>query len=76
MIIPEHTNVSVDTIRGFFNAYLSHKYVIDYLVDLNATTLADKYWAYSSKALDLHKQLKKLQSVLNFNVKNLAQLVR
>jgi len=33
-------------------------------------------WVYQSKALYLHKKLIRLQNALNFNVKNLAQLVR
>ena len=74
--IPKHTDVSVETIRGFLNAYLSHKYVIDYLVKLNANGTEGKNWVHFSKALSLHEQLVKLQEVLNFNVKKLAELVR
>ena len=74
--IPKHTNVSVETIRGFLNAFLSHKYIIDYLVKLNANGIVGKDWVYFSKALSLHGHLVKLQEVLNFNVKKLAQLVR
>ena len=73
--IPKHTNVSVDTIRGFFNAYLSHKYAIDYLVELGADEFVYRDW-YFTKATLVHEELVKLQDVLNYNVKNLAHLVR
>ena len=76
MSIPKHTDVSVDTIRGFFNAYLSHKYFIDHLVELGAVKLLIKNWVYQSKAIKVHKTLIQLQDALNFNVKSLAQLVR
>ena len=75
MFIPKHTNVSVDTIRGFFNAYLSHKYLIDYLAEFDAVELLNKNWVYYSQTLKVHSELKQLQDALNFNVKNLAQLV-
>ena len=74
--VPKHADVSVDTIRRFFNAYLSHKYVIDYLVELGTTELVERDWAYQSKARNVHEQLVKLQDILNYNVKNLAHLVR
>lgn len=74
--VPRHPNVSIDTIRRFFNAYLSHKYVIDYLAELGADKLVAKYWVSSTKARNVHEQLVKLQDVLNYNVINIAHLVR
>ena len=74
--IPKHTDVTVDTIRGFYNTYLSHKYLIDHLVKLGAVKLVIKNWVYQSRAIKLHNKLVELQNVLNYNVKKLAQLVR
>ena len=62
--------------RRYFNAYLSHKYVIDYLAELGADKLVAKRWASYSKASNVHEQLVKLQDVLNYNVINIAHLVR
>jgi len=74
--IPTHTDVSIDTIRGYFNAYLSHKFLIDHLVNMKAVGLVNMEWVDQSKAPYLHDKLIQLQNALNFNVKNLAQLVR
>ena len=74
--IPRHTDVTVDTIRGFFNTYLSHKYLIDYLVKLGAGELVIRNWVPHSRAIKIHNKLVQLQDVLTFNVKKLAQLVR
>ena len=75
--IPKHTDVSIETIRGFFNAFLLHKHFIDYLVSQTDTELVyKKTWVYLTRKTDLRKSLENLQDVLNFNVKNLAQLVR
>lgn len=76
MPAPKLTDISIDTIRGFFNAYLSHKFFIDYLVNLNVTGLLIEHWVNQPKATVAYKNLVKLQDVLNFNVKKLAQLVR
>ena len=76
MPISSHTDPSINTIRRFFNAYLLHKYAVEYLIKLGPNVLVRWDWVHSSKASEVHKQLEKLQDVLNFNVKNLAQLVR
>ena len=73
--IPKHTDVTVDTIRGFYNAYLSHKYLIDHLVSLNTTKLVRRNWANQVGVLEFYKKLMQLQDVLNDNVEKLAQLV-
>ena len=74
--IPKHTDVTADTIRGFFNAYLSHKYLIDRLVKLGAGELVIRNWANQAQVLKFRNKLVQLQDVLNYNVKKLAQLVR
>ena len=74
--IPKRTDVTVDIIRGFYNAYLSHKYLIDYLVNLGASELVIRNWVPHSRAIKIRNKLEQLQNVLNFNVKKLAQLVR
>ena len=73
--IPESTSVSIDTIRGFFNAYLLHKYCIDYIVSLNAAKLVDNNWVYQTNAESLYENLLKLQDALNFNIQKLHLLV-
>jgi len=73
---PQSTNATVDAIRGYFNAYLMHTLYVNHLVhDLGATGLYDKEWVHSSKVGSVHKNLKKLLTVLKYNVRNLAQLV-
>ena len=74
--IPTHADESIDKMRKFFNLYLSHKYAIDYLAELDANELVAKNWAFITKANNVHKQLVKLQDVLNYNVINIAHLVR
>ena len=73
--IPESTNVSTNTIRGFFNAYLLHKYFVDYIVILNVSKLVDKNWVYQTIANDFYGKLLQLQNALNFNIHKLNQLV-
>ena len=73
--IPESTNVSADTIRGFFNAYLLHKYFVDYIVILNVSKLVDKNWVYQTIANDFYGKLLQLQKALNFHIHKLDQLV-
>lgn len=74
--VPNNDDISLDTIRGFFKAYLLHKQFINYVINLNKVNLVDKNWIIQSKAQDTYTSLTKLQSVLNFNVKNLFLLVR
>ena len=75
-VVPQSVNPSVDTIRGYFNAYLMHKRYVEYLVvNLTALELFKKGWVQPSTASKVYKNLKVLLTVLNHNVKNLAQLV-
>ena len=74
--VPQSVNPSVDTIRGYFNAYLMHKIYVEYLVvNLTAKGLIHKEWVQPSTANKVYRNLAVLLSVLNYNVKNLAQLV-
>ena len=73
--IPNNTKVSIDTIRGFFNAYLLHKYFVDYIVNLNAATLVKNNWVYQTNVNTLYENLQKLQDALNFNIQKLHLLV-
>ena len=73
--IPENTVVSIDTIRGFFNAYLLHKYYVDYIVNLNETGLVRNNWVEQAKVKRVYKNLVKLQVALNFNIQKLHLLV-
>ena len=73
--IPESTSVSIDTIRGFFNAYLLHKYFVDFIVNLNAAELVDYNWVYQTNVENLYENLLKLQDALNFNIQKLHLLV-
>ena len=76
VVAPQSVNASVDNIRGYFNAYLMHKAYIEYLVvNLSAADLLDRKWVQASNAGDMHDQLKKLLSALNYNVKHLVHLV-
>ena len=75
MTIPESTNISTNTIRGFFNAYLLHKYFVDYIIILNASKLVDKNWVYQTIAKDFYGKLLQLQNALNFNIHKLHRLV-
>lgn len=72
---PQSVNASVDTIRGYYNAYLMHKIYVEYLVNLGAKGLLIKGWAPLSTSVQLHNDLSKLLDVLKYNVKKLAQLV-
>ena len=75
-VVPQSVNPSVDTIRGYFNAYLMHKIYVEYLVvNLTALELFQKGWVQPSTASKVYNNLKVLLTVLNHNVKNLAQLV-
>ena len=75
-VVPHSVNPSVDTIRGYFNAYLMHKIYVEYLVvNLTALELFKKGWVQPSTASRVYNNLKVLRIVLNHNVKNLAQLV-
>lgn len=78
MSIPEKTGASVETIRGFFRAYLSHKYYVDHLINLNASKLIERNWLYQEKVVNhnVYEKLLQLQNVLNFHVQNLFLLVR
>ena len=73
--IPENTLVSIDTIRGFFNAYLLHKYFVDYVVNLEAATLVKNNWVQQINAKSVYENLLKLQVALNFNIQKLHLLV-
>lgn len=73
--IPENTLVSIDTIRGFFNAYLLHKYFVDYIVNLNAAKLVENNWVQQTNVNSVYENLLKLQVVLNFNIQKLHLLV-
>lgn len=76
VIAPQSANVSIDTIRGYFNAYLMHKMYVEHLVvNLSASDLLDREWVKASTAKDVHKNFTKLLAVINYNIKNLAQLV-
>lgn len=74
--IPVSTNVSVDTVRSFFNAYLLHKYFVDYIVNLNTTKLVSKNWVYQTNSTQLYEKLMQLQDALNYNIQKLDLLVR
>ena len=75
-VVPQSVNPSVDTIRGYFNAYLMHKRYVEYLVvNLTALELFKKGWVQPLAASKVYNNLKVLLTVLNHNVKNLAQLV-
>ena len=74
--IPKSTNASsIDTIRGFFNAYLLHKHFIDYVVNLNINELVSKHWIYQANSHKLYGMILLLQSALNFNIQKLDLLV-
>jgi len=74
--IPKSNDVSVGTIKGFFNAYLLHKYVVDYMVTFSDAEFVAKNWIYQINSTNFNKKLLKLQDVLNSNIQKLAQLVR
>ena len=74
--VPTTDDISLDTLRSFFKAYLSHKQFVDYMINLTVTNLVDKNWIIQSKANDTYKKLLLLQDTLNFNVKKLFLLVR
>ena len=74
MSVPQSVYPSVDTVRGYFNVYLMHKVYVEYLVNLQPIGLWRKGWAGKS-ALKIHTNFKKLEGVLKYNVKSLAQLV-
>ena len=74
--VPTTDDVSLDTLRSFFKAYLSHKQFVDYMINLTVTNLVDKNWIIQSKANNTYKKLLLLQDTLNFNVKKLFLLVR
>ena len=71
-----YNDTSITTIRHFFNAYLMHKLYVEHLVGLGNTNLLEKNWLQPSTAVDTYNNLTKLLSILNYNVKNLGQLVR
>jgi len=73
--IPESTNVTIDTIKGFFNTYLLHKYIVDYMANLGAKGLVNKNWVHQANAVNLSSELLQLQNALNFSIQNLALLV-
>jgi len=73
---PQSANATVDTIRGYFNAYLLHTLYMEHLVhDLGAADLLSREWIQPSTKGNVYNNLKKLLTVLKYNVKNLAQLV-
>ena len=74
--VPTTDDVSLDTFRNFFKAYISHKQFVNYMINLNATNLVDKNWVIQTKANETYKKLLQLQDTLDFNVKKLFLLVR
>ena len=74
--IPQSINASIDTVSGYFNAYLMHKMYIEYLVvNLSAVGLLSKEWVKPSTASSVHNNLNELLIVLKYNVDNFIQLV-
>jgi len=72
--VPKTTNVSVNSIRQFFNAYYVHELFVEHL--MNSTDgLLYKDWVYQAKVYELNEQLAKLKSILQYNVKSLAMMV-
>ena len=70
-----HTNVSVNAIRQFFNAYHVHKLFVEHLMKLTPDELLYNGWVYQNHVADLNQQLIKLNHILQYNLKNLAILV-
>ena len=74
--VPTTGDVSLDALRSFFKAYLSHKQFVDYMINLTVVDLVDKNWIIHSRANDTYMKLMLLQKILNFNVNKLFILVR
>lgn len=74
--VPQNNNASLDTIRGFFQAFLSHKEFINHVINLGMAKLVSKNWIVHSKANETYKNFMELRDALNFNAKRLFSLVR
>jgi len=75
VVIPYANDTSITTIRHFFNAYLMHKLYVEHLVGLGVVNLLEKEWLQLSTAISTYNGLTKLLTILQYNVKNLVQLV-
>ena len=53
-----------------------HKLYIEHLVKLNLPNLFERSWLSAQAAYDTYDGLTDLLNILEYNVKNLAQLVR
>ena len=73
--VPKATDVSVNAIRQFFNAYLVHKLFVDHLLKFSPHELLYNGWVDQIDVYDLIKQLSKLKRTLQYNLKSLAVLV-
>ena len=71
-----YNDTSITAIRHFFNTYLMHKLYVEHLVGLGEVKLLEKEWLQLPTAVDTYNNLTKLMNILNYNIKNLGQLVR
>jgi len=75
VIVPKTTNVLVNSIRQFFNAYYVHELFVEHLMKFTPDELLYNGWVYQTKVYELNEQLAKLKSILQYNVKSLARMV-